>query len=49
MKIDFRQIINSMISAAVMFCFVYAGLIIWGAYRPEIRTALRTAQNMIFG
>lgn len=46
MKFLFAQ---SLVGAAALFAGVFSGLLIWTVYRPEIRSALLTLQNMIFG
>lgn len=44
-----NQLISSIASVAAMFgTIVIVGLILGAAYRPEIQSALRTAQGLIF-
>lgn len=37
------------VGVLILASVVYGGLIAWIAYRPEIKAALLTIQNLIFG
>lgn len=41
--------VQPVVGALILASVVYGGLIAWIAYRPEIKAALLTIQNLIFG
>jgi hypothetical protein len=44
-----KQLLENILKSLLFFVVVYSCCILWGTYRLEIQSGLRTAQNLIFG